>query len=93
MTLYPRLHCPQCAGALVRQPLKLHTGHKLLIGFMDVPFWLVFAVGVAVGLSNPWAGALSAVVLALGFWMWVRIRSNYRCSPCDKSFRYAEAVK
>lgn len=93
MNLYPRLHCPQCACALVRQPLRLHAGHKLLMGFVDVPFWMVFAVGVTVGLSNPWAGALAAAVLGLGLWMWVRVRSTYRCGACDQTFRYAEAVK
>ena len=92
MNLYPRLHCPRCASALQRRPVQLHLGHKVLLGFIDVPFWLVFGVGLAVGLSNPVAGVAAAGILALGIWLWVRVKSGYHCEPCATTFRYADVV-
>jgi hypothetical protein len=64
----------------------------MLLGLVDLPFWLLFGLCVTIGLSNVVAGIAAAAVLGLVYLVWRRCQSSYRCDSCQRTLKYADVV-
>jgi len=89
----PPLACPHCKGSVVRLPREAGVADYFMIGFADLPFWLLFGACATLGMKNWAAGIVSASLVGFLYFAWHRCQSKYRCCTCRETFKYSQVVE
>lgn len=84
--------CPACGHAVRRLQRKADTSDRFAAALIDLPFWLLFIVGISIGMVYWLAGAISIAILAFALYLWNRVKSRYQCNACGGQFSHGQTI-
>jgi hypothetical protein len=90
--VFPSQSCPACGKSVRKLRRDADGADSVAIAFMEIPFWLLFAVCVGLGMVHWLAGTVAAAVLFAAFFFWDRSRSRYKCDGCTKQSSYKQTI-